>query len=220
MTPPRLRAVLFDWDGTLVNSAEKTFRCYAQVFEGFGIPFDRARFEETYSPDWHQTYRAVGLPRESWELADARWIDCYQTSESRLIPGTPEALARIRGRDLAQGIVSSGDGRRVRRELEVLGVAGFFEAVVCGGDTARRKPDPEPLHVALERLGLGPGQAAYVGDSPEDVRMARAAGVFSVGIPGGFPNREALVASAPDLLAPSLEAALERLLNPGSFARP
>jgi HAD superfamily hydrolase (TIGR01549 family) len=212
VTPPRLRAVLFDWDGTLVNSAEKTYRCYVQVFEGFGIRFDHARFEETYSPDWHQTYRAVGLPRESWRLADERWIDCYQRSGSALIPGTPEALARIRERSLVQGIVSSGDGGRVRRELEALGLAGLFGAVVCGGDTVRRKPDPEPLNVALQRLALGPAEAVYVGDSPEDVHMARAAGVFSVGIPGGFPNREALVASAPDLLAPSLEAALERLL--------
>jgi HAD superfamily hydrolase (TIGR01549 family) len=212
VTPLRLRAVLFDWDGTLVNSAEKTYRCYVQVFEGFGIRFDQARFQETYSPDWHQTYRAVGLPLESWPLADTRWIDCYQGSASALVPGVPEALARIRERSLVQGVVSSGDGGRVRSELEVLGLAGLFAVLVCGGDTVRRKPDPQPLNAALERLGLGPHEAVYVGDSPEDVQMARAAGVFSVGIPGGFPNRQALVASAPDLLAPSLAAALERLL--------
>jgi len=212
VTPLPLRAVLFDWDGTLVNSAEKTYRCYVQVFAGFGIPFDHARFQETYSPDWRQTYRAVGLPLESWPLADKRWIECYQRSASALVPGASEALARIRERSLAQGIVSSGDGGRVRSELQALGLAGLFAAVVCGGDTPRRKPDPEPLKVALQRLALGPQDAVYVGDSPEDVNMARAAGVFSVGIPGGFPNRQALVASAPDLLAPSLAAALEQLL--------
>lgn len=212
MTPRRLRAVLFDWDGTLVNSAEKTYRCYVQVFGGFGIRFDRARFEETYSPDWHQTYRAVGLPVESWPLADTRWIDCYQGSASALIPGTREALAQIRERSLVQGIVSSGDGGRVRSELQALDLAGLFAVLVCGGDTARRKPDPEPLNVALDRLAVAPKDAVYVGDSPEDVQMARAAGVFSVGIPGGFPNRLALVSSAPDLLAPSLGAALEQLL--------
>jgi HAD superfamily hydrolase (TIGR01549 family) len=213
MTRKPLRAVLFDWDGTLVNSADKTYHCYVHVFGGFGIGFDRARFEQTYSPDWRKTYAAVGLPREHWPLADARWIDCYQGTESALISGTPEALARIRAHNLRQGIVSSGEGRRVRRELETLGVAGFFEAVVCGGETARRKPDPEPLVVALDRLGLDPAEAAYVGDSPEDVQMARAASVYTVGIPGGFPNRQALTASAPDLLAPSLDAALEQLLG-------
>jgi HAD superfamily hydrolase (TIGR01549 family) len=213
MTRKALRAVLFDWDGTLVNSAEKTYHCYVHVFGGFGIAFDRELFERTYSPDWRQTYAAVGLPREQWPLADERWIACYQGTSSALIPGTQEALARIRARHLRQGIVSSGDGRRVRLELETLGVAGFFEAVVCGGDTARRKPDPEPLVLALDRLGLDPAEAAYVGDSPEDVQMARAASVYTVGIPGGFPNRPALAASAPDLLAPSLEAALQQLLG-------
>ena len=85
--------------------------------------------------------------------------------------------------------------------------------MVCGGETRERKPHPEPLLVALEKLGVPPEEAVYVGDSPEDVTMARAAGVFAVGIPGGFPNREALEASAPDLLSPSLEAALRELVD-------
>ena len=111
------------------------------------------------------------------------------------------------------GIVSSGDGSRVRGEMAALGVASLFATAVCGGETARRKPDPEPLLVALERLGVAPGECVYVGDSPEDVAMAKAAGAFAIGIPGGFPNRAALTASAPDLLLPSLEAAVEALLG-------
>jgi HAD superfamily hydrolase (TIGR01509 family) len=213
MIPPRLRAILFDWDGTLVDSAEKTFRCYQQVFAGFGIAFDRARFEETYSPDWQLTYRAIGLSPDDWPPADERWIDCYQSSPSALLPGVREGLLRIRGRGFTQGIVSSGDGSRVRRELRTLGIDSFFEAVVCGGETERRKPDPEPLRVALDRLGLRPEEAAYVGDSPEDIQMARAARVFAVGIPGGFPNHSALRASAPDILAASLDLAVEGLLG-------
>ena len=59
--------------------------------------------------------------------------------------------------------------------------------------------------MALERLGVAPAECVYVGDSPEDVAMAKAAGAFAIGIPGGFPNREALAASAPDLLLPSLD---------------
>jgi HAD superfamily hydrolase (TIGR01509 family) len=213
MRPPGLRAVLFDWDGTLVNSADKTFRCYVSVFARYGIAFDRVLFEATYSPDWQQTYVAVGLPKDKWREADALWIDCYQSSPSDLLARAPHALARIRAGSLAQGIVSSGDGRRVRRELQALGVAAFFDAVVCGGDTERRKPHPEPLLRALDRLGMAPAEAAYVGDSPEDIEMSRAAGVFAVGIPGGFPNREALAASRPDLLVPDLDCAVERLLG-------
>lgn len=211
--PNGLRAVLFDWDGTLVDSAERTFRCYRHVFSSFGIAFDHEAFERTYSPDWYHTYAEVGLGREHWPEADARWIACYESERSRLLPGAREALERLDARGLVLGLVSSGDGARVRRELEGLELARSFRAVVCGGETARRKPDPEPLLVALERLGLRPAAAAYVGDSPEDVAMARAAGSFTVGVPGGFPNRDSLRASRPDLLAASLDEAVEALLR-------
>jgi len=202
------RAFLFDWDGTLVDSAERTFACYVRVFASFGIPFDHAAFERTYSPDWYRTYEEIGLPREHWRDADARWISCYETEPSRLVPGAREALEGLSGCGLALGLVSSGEGARVRREIGALGLARLFGAVVCGGETARRKPDPEPLLVALRQLAVPPAETAYVGDSPEDVTMAKSAGAFAVGIPGGFPNREALAASAPDVFAPTLAEAL------------
>jgi HAD superfamily hydrolase (TIGR01549 family) len=211
--PNGLRAVLFDWDGTLVDSAERTFGCYVRVFSAYGIGYDQAAFERTYSPDWYHTYAEVGLPREHWPEADARWIACYEAEPSRLLTGAREALERLAGAGLARGLVTSGDGARVRRELRALGLEGIFGAVVCGGETARRKPDPEPLLLALDRLGVPAAATAYVGDSPEDVAMAKAAGARAVGVPGGFPNREALAASRPHVLAPSLEEALSALLR-------
>jgi len=208
-----LRAVLFDWDGTLVDSAAKSYRCYVRVFGAFGIDYDHAAFERTYSPDWYHTYEEIGLPRQAWEEADARWLACYGDEPSQLIPGAGAALARLAERGIVQGLVSSGDPTRVRREIGTLGVAPFFATVVCGGETERRKPDPQPLLFALERLGLAAAEAAYVGDSPEDVMMARAAGAFAVGIPGGFPNRRALEESRPHVLAPDLASAVSVLLR-------
>jgi HAD superfamily hydrolase (TIGR01509 family) len=208
-----LRGVLFDWDGTLVDSAQKSYRCYARVFAAYGITYDTALFERTYAPDWYRTYEAIGLPREVWAEADARWLEYYDGEPSRLLPGAREALERLAGHGLVLGLVSSGDPSRVKRELAAHGIDRFFPVVVCGGETTERKPHPEPLLVALERLALAPAEAAYVGDSPEDVLMARSAGVLAVGVPGGFPNREALAAAAPDLLSPSLESAISTLLR-------
>jgi HAD superfamily hydrolase (TIGR01549 family) len=213
VTTPDLRAVLFDWDGTLVDSAEKSYRCFVDVFAAFGLPFDRARFQATYSPEWTRTYEAVGLPRERWEEADRLWLAGYASEGSFLVPGALDALRRLDERSLVLGIVSSGDGSRVRVELETLRVARYFRTVVCGGEASRKKPFPDPLLLALSQVSLRPQQAAYVGDSPEDVEMAQAAGAFSVGIPGGFPNRPALEASDPDVLAESLAAAVDRLLG-------
>jgi len=206
-------AVLFDWDGTLLDSAEASYRCYVRLFDSYGIGFDRALFSRSYSPNWHRTYEAVGLAPDRWPEADQRWLDHYCAEESRLVPGAREALARVEGAGIAQGIVTSGDRTRVSRELAGLEVERYFRTVVFGGDTPNRKPHPEALLLALERMGVAPGRAAYVGDSPEDVEMARAAGVRAVGVPGGFPNREALAASRPDLLAPDVLSAVNALVG-------
>jgi len=208
-----LRAVLFDWDGTLVDSAEKSYRCYRRVFARYGIDYDHALFAKTYAPDWCRTYEDLGLPRECWPEADAHWLECYASEPSRLLPGAREALAALAGSGIVQGLVSSGDPVRVRAEVESFGLAAYFSAVVGGGETAGRKPHPEPLLVALGRLSIGPERAAYVGDSPEDVLMAKAAGAYAIGIPGGFPNRAALVAAEPHLLAESLDEAVGALVG-------
>ena len=206
-------AVLFDWDGTLLDSAEASYRCYVRLFDSYGIGFDRALFSRSYSPNWHRTYEAVGLAPDRWPEADQRWLDHYCAEESRLVPGAREALARVEEAGIAQGIVTSGDRTRVSRELAGLEVERYFRTVVFGGDTPNRKPHPEALLLALERMGVAPGRAAYVGDSPEDVEMARAAGVRAVGVPGRFPNREALAASRPDLLAPDVLSAVNALVG-------
>lgn len=213
MRTGRLRAVLFDWDGTLADTAEISFEVYVALFASFGIVYDRADFERTYSPDWYRTFEAMGLPRELWQEADERWLELYARGQSRLLPGSAEGLARLRQHGLLQGLVTSGTRSRVERDLARLEVGGFFGVVVCAGDTGNRKPHPEPLLLALDRLGVPAGEAAYVGDSPEDVTMARAAGVFSIGIPDGFPNREALEAARPDLLSASLGAVIRELVG-------
>jgi HAD superfamily hydrolase (TIGR01549 family) len=208
-----LRAVLFDWDGTLVNTAEASYRCYEKLFGSYGIAFDREAFRRTYSPNWHLTYTALGLAEERWAEADARWLQHYCEEEVVLIEGAREALRRVREAGLGAGLVTSGDRVRVSRELKGLGVAEFFQALVCAEDTAERKPRPEPLLLALDRMRLAPGQAVYIGDSPEDVQMAQAARVRAVGIPGSFPNRESLAAARPDVLAPTLAGALDQVLG-------
>lgn len=204
--------MLFDWDGTLADTADISYRVYVELFASFGIEYGIADFERTYSPDWYRTFEAMGLPRDSWSEADARWLEMYSRQRSELIPGTAVALSRLQQRGLLQGLVTSGTRSRIERDLDRLDVRGFFEVLVCGGDTPNRKPHPEPLLLALERLGVLPEAAAYVGDSPEDIVMARAAAVFSIGVPGGFPNRAALGKAGPDLLAASLEAAIGALL--------
>jgi pyrophosphatase PpaX len=209
----RLRAILFDWDGTLLDSAEATFRSYQKLFGSFGIAFDRERFAQTYSPDWYRTYTAVALSREHWPEADSRWLELYASEEPVWIAGALEAVALVRGAGLSTGLVTSGSRARVERDLEKLSGAALFDVLVCSEDAAHKKPHPDPLNRALERLRIGPGEAACVGDSPEDIEMARAAGVFSVSVAGAFPNREALEASAADFQTATLAGAARHLIS-------
>jgi HAD superfamily hydrolase (TIGR01549 family) len=197
--------VLFDWDGTLVDSAEVSFACYQEAFASFGIDFDHATYAATYSPNWHHTYVAVGLPRDQWERADRLWLDAYARRRAALLPGARAVLERLLRAGQRLGIVTSGDRSRVARELGEHGLSLAFEALVCGGDTPERKPHPAALQLALRKMQVEPARALYVGDSPEDILMARAAGVASVGIPGGFPNRASLLASQPDRLIEHLD---------------
>jgi HAD superfamily hydrolase (TIGR01509 family) len=206
-------AVLFDWDGTLVDSAEASFACYESTFGSYGIPFDRATYAATYSPNWHRTYTAVGLPEDRWEEADARWVEGYCRLDIPLLPGAREAIERLHAAGLPQAVVTSGDRTRVLRELARHGLARYFPVIVCGSDGLAKKPHPEALLLALGRLGVPPARAVYVGDSPEDVEMARNAGSWSIGVPGGFPNAAALERSNPDLFAASLADAVDALLG-------
>ena len=213
MTARVFRAVLFDWDGTLVDSAEATYRSYLALFAHFGIAYDRPRFAETYSPAWQRTYQAVGLAEEHWPDADRRWLDLYAGETTTLLPGARLALERLLSAGLLLGLVTSGDRERVTAELVRLEVSQFFGTVVCGGDLPFKKPRPEPLQKALDLMAVLPSEIAYVGDSPEDVQMTRAAGGFAVAIAGGFPNHGALAASRPDAQAASLTEAVDLLLE-------
>jgi HAD superfamily hydrolase (TIGR01549 family) len=147
-----LRAVLFDWDGTLLDSAEACRRSYERLFGNFGIAFDDAIFEATYSPDWYRTYERVGLPRDKWGDADAAWLQFNAEEECSLVTGAHEALTLLERKGISTGLVTSGTGQRVRRELARLGLA--FPAVICSEDVTRRKPHPEALLAGLAQLDV------------------------------------------------------------------
>src|SRR5205823_1993417 len=99
------------------------------------------------------------------------------------------------------------------------GLADVIRECVCGSDVTEKKPHPAALQLCLSRLDVDPANAVYIGDSPEDVEMARAAGVYAVAVPGGYPNREALIASRPDALHASVQDAVQALTRPFAALR-
>ncbi len=206
------RAVLFDWDGTLADTAEASFRCYVRMFADLGIPFDRDAYARTYSPNWHFTYRALAVPEERWSYADERWLHHFACETVDLIHGAREILEALSPR-FATGIVTSGGRARITRELEQHGLAAHVHDYVCGDEVKEKKPHPEGLLLCMDRLRVRASESVYVGDSPEDIAMARAAGVPSIAVPGNYPNRDALLAAKPDVFVESLRDALRVVLE-------
>lgn len=200
----RLQGVLFDWDGTLIDSYHADASAYLAMFKEMGISWGLEELEKNYSPNWYQVYRAARLPRKRWEEADRAWRAHYAKHRPKLIAGARRVLARV-GKDHSLGLVTSGDRDRVIRQLREFRLTRLFTARVCSGDTRRKKPHPQPLYLALRRMGLDPHACVYVGDAPQDVEMARRAGVRAIGVLGPFPTEKRLRAARPEFLIGSIE---------------
>jgi|SRR5579863_8232122 len=208
-----IRGVLFDWDGTLLNSYEADAAAYLAMFRKMGIPWGVEDLERHYSPNWYRVYRAAKLPRSKWDDADRAWREQYAKHKPKLLAGARRILAWLRTRH-ALGLVTSGDRGRVTRQLREFRLTEVFAARICGGDTIRKKPHPQPLRLALRHMELEARDCLYVGDAPEDLEMARRAGVRAIAVLGPFPTEKPLRAAKPELLLESIEElpdALERL---------
>lgn len=205
MSIPRpIAGVLFDWDGTLIDSYHADSQAYLAMFEELGIPWGLPELDQHYSPDWYTVYRAAGIPNARWEQADQLWRAHYARHRPKLMRGTRKVLRQLAGRHRL-GLVSSGDRKRVLRQLRECRLTQRFHARVCGGDTVNRKPHPEPLLKALKQMKLDALECVYVGDTPEDLQMARAAGVCAIAVLGPFPTEKKLRAEKPEFLLEKLE---------------
>ncbi len=204
------RAVLFDWDGTLLNSYEADLRAYISMFHALGINWTERELAQHYSPNWLRVYRAARLSRSKWTEADRLWTRAYKLENPPLLAGA-RRVVRLLAQKFDLGIVTSGNRPRVRRQLRQLGLASYFSACVCSEDAAKRKPHPAPLQLALKRLRRAPEHCVYVGDTAEDIEMAQSAGVRAIGVLGPFPTAARLRAAKPEVLLNSVRELPEYL---------
>lgn len=197
------RAVLFDWDGTLLNSYAADVRAYLSMFRALDIEWTEREVAAHYSPNWLRVYRAAQLPRSKWLDADRLWGQAYKLEKPPLLPGARRIVDTL-SMKFALGIVSSGNRARVRRQMREFALSGYFSACVCSEDTRKKKPHPAPLQLALKRMRLRPEHCVYVGDTAEDIEMSRRAGVRAIGVLGPFPTEERLRAANPEILLDSI----------------
>ncbi len=217
-------AVLFDFDGTLVDTTELIYQSLRHATrEILGREVSReALMANVGQPLPRQMELLVGYgPGEDAELAE-RLLESYQIHNEahhddliREFPEVEASLARLRSAGIKLAVVTSKRRPSVDLALKSFPTLGTVtDSFVTMEDTAEHKPHPAPLLKALELLGnVPPGEAAYVGDSPHDVAAARAAGTTSVAVSWGAFSEEALRAAEPDYLVPNLDSAVDVLLS-------
>jgi HAD superfamily hydrolase (TIGR01549 family) len=203
-SPRRINTLLFDWDGTLVDSAKLGLRAFEQSFAALGVYFDHDIYQAVYSPNWYTVYEAMGMPKEKWQLADDLWVQHYGEQTAQPMPGAKEMIKHLKQKGYRLGIVSSGNECRIAREISELSLEGLFETVVCNEQMENKKPHPEGLETAMRSLGCVSDATSYVGDSPEDIEMGKRAKVFTVGVRSNYPTSWKLKSHQPDILIESL----------------
>ncbi len=204
MERPRPIAVLFDLDGTLVDTVPFILAAVRHAFEGYGAcPTDAEWIAGIGTPLRTQLASFARRPEDVDALFRRYrefWLE-HHDRETRCFPGALDAVGEISRRGHPIGIVTAKIEQGALRTLRHTGLLPFVQTVVGADSCANAKPHPEPVLLALSRLGYSPGEAVLVGDSPHDIAAAREAGAGTIAALWGACTREALAAAGADRFA-------------------
>src|SRR6266571_5862330 len=210
----RFETVLFDLDGTVVDSGEIILASMRHATrEVLGREYaDEELMQSVGGPGLEAQMRALAPDQVE------RLVDVYRAHNEPLhddleaCAGMEDVLVRLHEEGRRLGVVTAKRRATVELAFANVPLGHLFDVVVGGDETDRHKPDPAPLLLALERLGAEPDDAAYVGDSPFDVRAAKAGGLHAIAVTWGkIHGREALEAEEPDAVVDTPEDLLGHL---------
>ena len=210
---PVYDAVLFDLDGTVVDSVELIISSFQHATrEVLGREFTR-----------EETIQGIGKPlREQMVALSPGHADdlvrSYQVFNHRehdrmltLYDGVKTLLIGLRDAGVKLGLVTSKSRRVTQMAFDLTGIEALFDETVCAEDTPRNKPLPDPILLCMERLGVPAQRSVYVGDSPFDIQAAHAAGLESIGVTWGVFSEKVLAAEKPGTLVHSMSELAEVL---------
>ena len=202
-----IKAVIFDWDGVLNDSATAQYKSYLVVLEKFRLPrISFSDFRNLWDSNYREFEERIGITEEKRESGDKVWFEAYLTltegigmfSEAR------DFLEKVK-RDFKVGLATAGSLNRLTKEFKRYGLENFFDAVVTADDTKKLKPDPEALVVCAEKMKVEPKSCVYVGDARGDILAARNAGMISIAVPWGYHDYLILEDANPDHIADSFD---------------
>ncbi|MHC8515768.1 pyrophosphatase PpaX [Sporosarcina sp. ITBMC105] len=195
-----ITTLLFDFDGTLLDTNELIIQSFEQVLN--------SRYPGQYTREDILPFMGPTL-KESFDTVDADLSDVliqeYRTwnlaNHDQLVKefdGVSETLLRLKENGLKMAIVSTKRNNMVMRGLQLMGLEDFFDTVIGLDDVQRPKPDPEPLLLALERLGSKPEEALMIGDNTHDIGGGKNAGVRTAGVAWSLKGEAFIRSLEPD----------------------
>lgn len=211
-----IKAVLFDLDGTLADTAPDLGFALNQMRAKRGLAPLPLATTRPYTSMGARGLLAVGLgispEHADYQALREEFLQIYEQNlclETRLFEGMDELLSALEGLGLSWGVVTNKAERFTFPLLELLGVRDRAACIIGGDTTGRTKPDPAPMFAATSRMGIAPEYCVYVGDDLRDIQAGRAAGMKVVAakfgyLNGGSPenwNADAMIDTPLDLLA-------------------
>ena len=217
-------AVLFDLDGTLLDSIGIYFEIIKTVFKKLDLVMPHTeRIREaakTGEFEWDQVFQANSaeemddLIKQTHQIA-ARIYPKLFGENLKLVPSTKETLEYLIQNRIKVGVVTSTPRQNLTLKmpaLEYSGINDLLEVIIAADDAPRKKPAPDPLLMACQKLDILPAQCMYVGDSRTDIQAGKAAGMLTVGVLTGIDELEALQQEGPDAVVDSIADLKDMLL--------
>lgn len=180
----KIKALLFDFDGTLLNTNDLIIKTFMHVLEerfpGQYSPKDCLKF---IGPSLKQTFSVVTPGEEDAMIAKYRaWNETHHDELVTEYPDVVSTLEQLKDMGIKLAIVSTKRNDMIDRGLEVLGALHVFDVRIGTGDVKNVKPDPEPVLLALQRLGIEKDEAIMIGDNSHDIEAGHNAGVKTAGV--------------------------------------
>jgi len=207
------RGVLWDMDGTLVDSEEYHWLSWRDTMLTEGVSITHDQFLGTFGqrndsilPQWLQAGASAECIQRVGDSKEVLYRKLVHEGHLEPLPGVMEWVQRLREQGWLQAVASSAPRKNIEVVLEVMGLTGFFEALVSAEDVTAGKPDPQVFQKGAERLGVPASRCIVVEDAPQGVEAARRAGMRCIGVSRkGLLAADVVVRSLKDLPADTFE---------------
>lgn len=211
MTNQKIKALLFDFDGTLLNTNELIIQTFMTLFdEKFPGKFTRDDCLQFIGPSLLQTFQKLTPGEEDAMVEKYReWNIANHDELVKEYDGVVETLEKLQTLGIRLAIVSTKRRDSIARGLRIMGAEHFFEVVVGIDDVVNVKPDPEPVFLAIEQLGVSKDEVIMIGDNSHDIEGGKNAGVKTAGVAWSIKGVDFLKQYHPDYILKHMSDLLE-----------